>query len=85
MRGRLTHSRELQRALAKPCQLHPLCAATGKEEGEASCAPSPVWCLREDVVCVAPGRAGKELCPCPALGAAPSGGFLHRFFPLRLT
>lgn len=58
MRGRLIRCRGLQRALAKPSQLHPLCAATGKGEGkergrrrvpQALCAA-----FREDMVCVAP-------------------------------
>lgn len=71
MQDRLIHSHGLQRALAKPSQLHSLCAATGKGERETSCAPSPVCCPRGGRGVSGPGRAGKEPCPVLLRGQLP--------------
>lgn len=69
--ARLTHSHGLQRTLAKPSQLHPLAAATGRE-GETPWCPKPcVMPLWRGLVCACPT-------PCP-----PPDSTLERF-PLQV-
>lgn len=80
---RLTRSHGLQRTLAKPPQLHPLGAATGKGEGEMPWYPEPHTLPLGRGWHVLPlGGMGKELCPHPA-PQPPPDSTLGRF-PLQV-